>query len=221
MLVASPLSTVLASRLGARAVISGGLALMGTGLVLAAQVGPATDYAYLAVAVAVMGAGMGLVLAPASESILGVLAPEQAGVGSAVNDTVQELGGTLGVAVIGSVVAAGFRSGVDGSALPAPLAGHARESIAAADATAAHAGPLAGQVADVAHEAFTTAMTTGFGVAAAAAFIGAALAATLLPSRRGSAPPSSARPPHGAPSEWSGARTSPSTPSAAIGSRAA
>jgi hypothetical protein len=49
-----------------------------------------TDYAY--VAVAVMGAGMGLTLAPASESILNVLPAEQAGVGSAVNDTVQELG---------------------------------------------------------------------------------------------------------------------------------
>jgi DHA2 family multidrug resistance protein-like MFS transporter len=130
-----------------------------------------------------MGAGMGLTLAPASESMIGVLPREQAGAGSAVNDTVQELGGTLGVAVIGSVVAAAFRSGIDDAVLPPTIAARARGSIADAEAAAAQAGALAHQVADVAREAFTTAMTSGFGIAAGAAFAGAALAAALLPRR--------------------------------------
>jgi phosphotransferase system glucose/maltose/N-acetylglucosamine-specific IIC component len=164
-------------------VVPVGLSLMGTGLLVATQLEPATSYAHVAVAVALMGAGMGLTLAPASESMIGVLPREQAGAGSAVNDTVQELGGTLGVAVIGSVVAALFRSGIDDAVLPPTIAAHARGSIADAEAAAAQAGGLAGQVADVAHEAFTTAMTSGFGIAAGAAFAGAALAAALLPRR--------------------------------------
>jgi EmrB/QacA subfamily drug resistance transporter len=183
MLLASPLSPVLAGRLGARMVVPVGLSLMGTGLMVATQLEPATSYAQVAVAVALMGAGMGLTLAPASESMIGVLPREQAGAGSAVNDTVQELGGTLGVAVIGSVVAAAFRSGIDDARLPPTIADHARGSIADAEAVAANAGPLAGQVADVAHEAFATAMTNGFCIAAGAAFAGAALAAALLPRR--------------------------------------
>lgn len=186
MLVTSPLSTPVAARLGARPVISAGLTLMGAGLLLAAQVQADTGYAYLAVATAVMGTGMGLALAPAGESILSVLPAEQAGVGSAVNDTVQELGGTLGVAVIGSTVAATFRSAIDAAALPAPITARARDSIAAADAAAARSGPLAGQVTQIAHNAFTSAMATGFTVAAAVSLAGAALAVTLLP-RRGAA----------------------------------
>jgi hypothetical protein len=112
------------------------------------------------------------------------LPPEQAGVGSAVNDTVQELGGSLGVAVIGSVVSASFRHAIDASGLPGGLVRAARPSIAAADATAGHAAGMAGRVIEVAHESFTTAMTGGFAVAGGIALAGAVLTAIFLPRRR-------------------------------------
>lgn len=184
MLVAAPLSAVLAGRFGARVVIPAGLSLMGGGLLFVALVAaPDTPYALLAVGVATMGAGLGLTLAPAGESILGSLPPERAGVGSAVNDTVQELGGTLGVAVIGSLVAALYRGGIDDAGFPAAIGTPARSSVAAADAVAAQAGPAGQRLVLLAHDAFTSAMTTGFLVAAAVAFAGAVLAAVCLPAR--------------------------------------
>jgi EmrB/QacA subfamily drug resistance transporter len=184
VMVTAPVSTLLVRRFGARVVVPAGLIGMGTGLLLLTGSTTTTDYAIIAVDVAIMGAGMGLVMAPASESIMSVLPPERAGVGSAVNDTVQELGGSLGVAVIGSVVSASFRQAIDASALPTGLLQAARPSIAAANATAAQAGGLAGRVVEVAHDSFTTAMTSGFAVAGWTALAGAILAAIFLPGRR-------------------------------------
>jgi hypothetical protein len=144
---------------------------------------PGTSYTFIAAGVAVMGSGMGLVMAPAGESIMSVLPPEQAGAGSAVNDTVQELGASLGIAIIGSIMASSFRHGLDASSLPAPVVAAARSSIAAADATAAHAGPGGAQILQVAHQSFTSAMTTGFTVAGIIAVAGAVVVAIALPRR--------------------------------------
>jgi hypothetical protein len=144
---------------------------------------PVSSYTFIATGVAIMGAGMGLVMAPAGESIMSVLPLEQAGAGSAINDTVQELGASLGIAVIGSIIASSFRHGLAASGLPAPVLRAARSSIAAADATAAHAGPLGPQVLSVAHDSFTTAMTTGFTVAGSIAVAAALVTAVALPRR--------------------------------------
>jgi EmrB/QacA subfamily drug resistance transporter len=184
VLLTAPISSGLVARLGIRLVIPAGLAAMGGGLLMLTQVTPTTSYTFLAIGVAIMGAGMGLVMAPAGESIMSVLPAEQYGAGSAVNDTVQELGGSLGIAVIGSIVASSFRHSIDAGGLPAALAAPARSSIAAADATAAHAGPLAGRVLDLAHQSFTSAMTTGFTVAGLLAIGGAVIVAIALPRRR-------------------------------------
>ena len=184
VLLTAPISSSLVARLGIRLVIPTGLAAMGGGLLMLTRVTPTTSYTFLAIGVAIIGAGMGLVMAPAGESIMSVLPAEQYGAGSAVNDTVQELGGSLGIAVIGSIVASSFRHSIDASGLPAALAAPARSSIAAADAAAAHAGPLAGRVLDLAHQSFTSAMTTGFTVAGLLAIGGAVIVAIALPRRR-------------------------------------
>jgi EmrB/QacA subfamily drug resistance transporter len=186
VMLTAPLSRVLVSRLGVRVVIPAGLTAMGGGLLMLTQTTPTTSYTFLAIGVAIMGAGMGLVMAPASESIMSVLPPEQAGAGSAVNDTVQELGGSLGIAVIGSVIASSFRHGLHASDLPARVVAAAQPSIADADAVAGHAGPLAGYVLNIAHDSFTTAMTTGFTVAGLAAIAGAVIVAVALPRRAAS-----------------------------------
>jgi EmrB/QacA subfamily drug resistance transporter len=183
VLVAAPLSSTLVKRLGVRTVIPAGLTLMGGGLLLLTAMTPDTSYSFIATGVAIMGAGMGLVMAPAGESIMSVLPPEQAGAGSAVNDTVQELGASLGIAIIGSIIASSFRHGLSASGLPAPVVATGKTSIAAADATAAHAGPLGAQVLQVAHDSFTSAMTTGFTVAGIVAIAGALVVAVALPRR--------------------------------------
>ena len=183
VMATAPASSRLVARLGIRVVIPAGLALMGGGLLLLTQATPTTSYTFLAIGVAIMGAGMGLVMAPAGESIMSVLPASQYGAGSAINDTVQELGGSLGIAVIGSIVASSFRHSIDTSGLPGQLIAAARPSIADADAVAAHAGPLAPHMLQVAHDGFTAAMTTGFTIAGTVAVAAAVLTAVALPRR--------------------------------------
>jgi EmrB/QacA subfamily drug resistance transporter len=192
VMVTAPISSRLVARLGLRLIIPVGLAAMGGGLLMLTEVTPTTSYTFLAIGVAIMGAGMGLVMAPAGESIMSVLPAEQYGAGSAINDTVQELGGSLGIAVIGSVVASSFRHGLDTAGLPAALLGPARSSIAAADAAAAHAGPLGARMLELGHQSFTSAMTTGFTVAGIIALVGALIVGIALPRRRSQAHASTA-----------------------------
>jgi hypothetical protein len=129
-----------------------------------------------------MGLGMGLISTPATESILLVLPPARAGVGSAVNDATRELGGTLGVAVVGSVFSSVFgahlASGAFG-ALPAAALGKAQDSVGVAQA-------LAGQdprLVSAFHDSFMSAMSTACVVVGLLCLAGAVAAAYLLPGR--------------------------------------
>ena len=186
----SPLSPVLARRLGNRAVISAGLALMGLGLLDLSTAQVDTGYPALALAVAIMGAGMGLVMAPASSTIMTTVPAHQASAGSAVNDTIREVGGTVGVAVVGSLAAAVYRS-----RLTTRLATHhapgfvvhiATGSIAAADAVGKSIGGVRGnEILRAAHDTFTTAMALGMRVAGGIAVVGAVAAIVVIPRSRG------------------------------------
>lgn len=183
VIVVAPLSAPLAGRIGVRAVVPAGLALMGASLFLLGRLEVDSAYGVIAFATALGGLGMGLAIAPAGESIMTVLPPAQAGAGSAVNSTMQELGGALGVAVLGSLVSAAYRASIDGSGLPAAVLRPARESIGAADAVARGAGDLGPSVADAAHSAFVSGLSVGCTVGAVAAFAGAVLCAAALPPR--------------------------------------
>jgi EmrB/QacA subfamily drug resistance transporter len=103
MIVCAPLSAQLVASLGTKRVATAGMLLFAAGLAVAASISTSSGYGRLAVAFLLMGAGMGLAGAPATESIMGSLPPERANIGSAVNDTTRELGGALGVAVVGSI----------------------------------------------------------------------------------------------------------------------
>ena len=123
---AAPRSARLVERFGYRMVVSSGLSIVAFGLLLLALNGIHANYPLLVLALIVTAGGMGLVTAPSTGAIIVSLPLNKAGVGSAVNDTTRELGGALGVAVIGSVLASIYQSG-----LPA-TAGAARESLGAA-----------------------------------------------------------------------------------------
>jgi hypothetical protein len=179
---------VLARRLGTRLVIPAGMALMGLGLLDLSTVQVHTSYLPIAVAVAVMGAGMGLVMAPASTTIMATVPGHQAGAGSAINDTIREVGGALGIAVIGSIASGAYSSRLSGvlqaAHTPAPVAHVATGSIAAADTIAGRAGGQTGaELASAAHAAFVHAMSLGLGVAAAVALVAAIAAIFALPGR--------------------------------------
>lgn len=107
--VASLLGSQLAPRLGTKAVVAPGLVLMGAAFLWISTISADVSYAAEVVPQMVMlGLGIGFVSTPATESIMQVLPPGRAGVGSAVNDATRELGGTLGVAVVGSLFASQY-----------------------------------------------------------------------------------------------------------------
>jgi hypothetical protein len=133
--------------------------------------------------------GLGLTTGPATESIMGVLPEDKAGVGSAVNDTTRELGGTLGVAVVGSVFASVYGAALVDSlrslGLPDRLLDTAGESMAAALTTAQSLpGEVGARVVEAAQGAFIDGLATGSLVAAGVAAAGAALALAFLPARQ-------------------------------------
>src|ERR1035438_5367799 len=149
----SPLSPILASRFGTRLVIPAGLALMGTGLLDLSTVGVHTTSPPIALAVAIMGAGMGMVMAPASTTIMTTVPAHQAGAGSAINDTIREVGGALGIAIVGSLAAAVYRSQLTHALVARHTSGlvvHiATSSVAAADAAGQQAGGVPGRELDL------------------------------------------------------------------------
>ncbi|MGO8888076.1 MAG: MFS transporter [Streptosporangiaceae bacterium] len=188
MAAMSPLSPVLAGRLGTRVVIPAGMALMGGGLLDLSTTGVHTGYLPIAVAIAIMGAGMGLVMAPASTTIMATVPAHQAGTGSAINDTVREVGGALGVAIVGSLSAAVYRSRLD-SALtavhaPRSVTDIATGSVAAADTVGRQVGGAQGsELVAAAHSAFVHSMAMGVRVAAGVALVSAVAAVFALPRR--------------------------------------
>jgi hypothetical protein len=150
-----------------------------------------TGYGAIAAQMVVGGAGMGLTSAPATEAIMGVVPKAKAGVGSAINDATRLLGGTLGVAVIGSLYASLYASRLTSAlpaGVPAAVARTAHGSLGAALAVAArlaHAGhPALGAVV---HSAASSAFFHGFHaanyLAAGVAGAGALMALALLPAQ--------------------------------------
>ena len=189
MAAASPVSPLLAERFGTRVIMPGGMALMGLGLADLSTAGVHTAYPLIAVAVAIMGAGMGLVMAPASNTIMTTVPAHQAGAGSAINDTIREVGGALGIAIVGSLSAAVYQSRL-GSALatahvPGAVTHAATGSVAAADLTGARLGGVPGsELISAAHSAFVTSMALGIRVAAGVALVSAVAAVFAFAPRR-------------------------------------
>jgi hypothetical protein len=100
----SPVAIGAMKRAGTKVVVASGLASMSAGFVVAATVGVSSAYwGRVIISMTLMAVGLALVSSPATEAIMGAVLPGKAGAGSAVNDTTRELGGCLGVAVVGSV----------------------------------------------------------------------------------------------------------------------
>jgi EmrB/QacA subfamily drug resistance transporter len=190
--VSSVLGTKLAVRFGTKLVVATGLLMVTAFYVwVAAIVTPGTPYSTIAVQMVLYGTGMGLTSAPATEAIMGVVPRAKAGVGSAVNDATRLLGGTLGVAVIGSVYASIYTSRLTVALpgrLPQALGTLAHSSVGAALGVAEHLGEaghasLGAAVEHAASASFIKGLSAGCLVAAGAAAVGAVAAATLLPAQ--------------------------------------
>jgi EmrB/QacA subfamily drug resistance transporter len=188
--IASILGARLAVRVGTKLVVTAGLLLMGGFYLWVSSSSVSTSYATIAAQMVILGTGMGLTSAPATEAVMGVVPRAKAGVGSAINDTTRLLGGTLGVAVIGSVYASLYASRLTSvlpSGLPAGVtrAAHASlgAALGAADHVAAAGTPaLAAAIHGAASSAFFHGFTTANYLAAGVALAGALMALVLLPA---------------------------------------
>ena len=197
--IGSVAGTQAAVRTGTKAVVAGGLLLIAVFYFwVAATTSTTLSYGIISVQMVVYGLGLGFTSAPATESIMGAVAARTAGVGSAVNDTTRLVGGTLGVAVIGSVYASLYQhrmGGLLGAGVPGGLVQISRQSVGAGLAVAQHltaSGQTAlGQLVNVTTtDAFLHGLRVGCVVAAGVALAGAVAAVALLPSR----PPAAAVP---------------------------
>ncbi len=189
--ISSILGTRLAVRFGTKLFVASGLFLMAAFYLWVTTAAARTSYGTIAAQMVVLGTGMGLTSAPATEAIMGVVPKAKAGVGSAVNDATRLLGGTLGVAVIGSVYASLYAGRLTSSLpgrLPGNVAATAHASVGAALAAAdqlIHAGhpALAGAIHNAASSAFFDGFHAANYVAAGVAAAGAVMALALLPAR--------------------------------------
>ncbi|MDX6366234.1 MAG: hypothetical protein QOK30_1310 [Nocardioidaceae bacterium] len=181
--VASVLGARFAPRIGTRAVVSTGLVAFGSAFLWISTVAVDSPYATVIVPqMILMGLGMGLISTPATESILLVLPPARAGVGSAVNDATRELGGTLGVAVVGSVFASVYAARLaDGifHSQPSAVLARAQDSVGTAQRVSAGSPRLTAALQD----AFLGGLSTSCVVIGLLCLTGAVAAYLTLPGR--------------------------------------
>jgi len=116
MMIMAPLSSRLVERIGSKRVITIGLGVVTVALIALSFLQRDTPYALAIIPFVMMSTGIGLVMPPATESIMGSLPRDKAGVGSAVNDTTRQMGGAVGVALIGAVVSSIYASEVTSAA---------------------------------------------------------------------------------------------------------
>ncbi len=183
MIVVSPRSERFVRRFGMNRVIGAGFGSIAAGFVVLATISPSTSYLIIVVGLVLLSAGMATTIAPATGAIMSSVPLNKAGIGSAVNDTTRELGGALGIAILGSIVASGYRSRFDPGGLPADVGAVADESIGAAIGVARQIGGPAGvELIEQAGVAFTNAINAAFLASAVIAVVVGAI--VLVAGRR-------------------------------------
>jgi DHA2 family multidrug resistance protein-like MFS transporter len=186
------LSSVLVRRIRPAFVVAGGLVLATAGLALLAQAGPGSSVAVVVVASVILSLGVAPPVTLLTDLIVGCVPPERAGVASGISETGTELGGALGIAVLGSIGVAVYRNEL-ADAVPAGVPAEASEASkdtlgGALEVVGGLGGEGGASLLEAAEEAFTQGMQVA-ALAAAAVALGAALLAALFLRRTGTGPP--------------------------------
>ncbi len=190
--VGSVVGVVLAVRIGNKIVVTAGMLCFTGAFLWISTIDASTSYLVLALQMVPLGLGAGLTAAPATEAIMGAVSADKAGIGSATNDATRELGGTLGVAVMGSVSVSLYANGLAAdpsvALLPVDARHLAADSLGAAQIVGQRVselvGPTAGKaVLDAAATAFLGGLSVACLVAAGVTAAGALIAAVVLPAR--------------------------------------
>lgn len=186
MMVSAPISGVLVQRIGPRILLLGSMAAMIGGMLLLTQLDANSSTLQVAATLFFFGIGGGLGMTPLTDTVMAAVPVDDAGIGSAVNDVSRELGGALGIALVGSIVNGIYRSNVEealaGEVSP-ELIETAREGIGVTTVVAAQLPPeVAATLTSAANEAFIDAIGTGF-IVSIAFLVGAMAVSLLLPNR--------------------------------------
>ncbi|EMD26155.1 MFS transporter [Amycolatopsis azurea] len=186
MMVFGPLSSKTAARFGPKIVCSAALLVVAAALGSLLLIEEQSPLAAILPVYFVLGTGIANVMPPAAVSIMMSIPREKAAVGSAMNNTMRQVGTALGVAILGAVLGAVYRSEIDGDlgALPAAQRAAAGESIEATLAVAQKAGGGAPGLVDSARESFVSAMHVSSLCAAIVALIGAAVVFRWFPGKQ-------------------------------------
>ena len=185
--IAAPLSSVLVGRAGAKLTVAAGLLVAAAGLWQVSGASVATTYGGAVAGMVMIGVGAGLVIPSATGSVMGSLPSAHTGVGSATNGSFMQVGGALGVAVVGSLLSTRYQHRISGALAPYHVP-HAveetiRGSLGGALGAVKQIGGTTGQLlARLAHSAFISGMGLGLLAAAIVALAGALFALLALPS---------------------------------------
>jgi EmrB/QacA subfamily drug resistance transporter len=181
MTLGAKLADPVEAKAGTRFVVMIGFIVMAIGFALGAFTDLDTGYGYTVIWFVVVGFGLGCSMPQAMNAGLGVLDPDRAGTGSALLQTFRQIGGTVGVAVLGTVLNSVYRGNVDGLGLPAQAAEAVERGLGGGLAVAEKTGSA--DLLDSVRDAFLTSLNTTMWVSAGIAVVGAALAAVLMPRR--------------------------------------
>jgi hypothetical protein len=174
-------------RLGLGATVSVGLAIIAAGLISMRVLDVGSSFLDLAWPLLILSTGIGLCTAPTTSAIMSAVPDEKQGVASAVNDTTREVGAALGIAVAGSMLAAGYTNTLTPMLVefPEQVREPASSSLAEALAVSAQMGPQGARLAELAQTAFLQAMDASLLVLAIVIGIAAVLVAIWSPGRDG------------------------------------
>ena len=186
MIVGTGLGAHLAVGFGGRVAVVTGTLFATAGVAVQAALIDGSSYLPTGVGLFLFGLGAGVAMPAATDLIMSTLPPARAGVGSAVNDTVRELGGALGVAVIGTVAASAYASSLNSEldtigALPSDLRAAVTNNVGAALEVSRHLGSGGAEVAAAAREAFVSSMSTSLWVGVGLTALAAVVAVVHLP----------------------------------------
>jgi EmrB/QacA subfamily drug resistance transporter len=184
-LLCAPRTAGLVRRFGAKAVVTTGLLIVAVALVGYSRLGITTPVWFLEVIFLVQGCGMGLIMPPATESVMAVVPRDRGGAGSAITNTSRQVAVALGVAVLGSIVAQAYRARLTPhlTAVPAAVRLSATQSIAQTQAVAAHLGHAGPALLAAASAAFVHGMHLASVTSVGIAVLGAAATLAWMPGR--------------------------------------
>jgi len=181
LVLGAVLSDRMAGPVGAKLTVAWGFVLIAAGLLMGALTSVGSGYGYAALWVTIMGAGLGFALPGAMNAALGALSAERSGVGSALIMALRQVGGTFGVAILGSILSTAYRSGLHAAVVPAALSATVRDSVAEGVAVAHQIGSAA--LFATVRGAFVHGMDVMLAVCGGVAVVGIVLTLVFLPRR--------------------------------------